>query len=200
MMMNIHKNSAVQEPPIEDKRYKPVYCAELNDWFPHAQVLADKIGVTRNMVYLACNGYTRTCAGFHVCYEEDVAKCKEMTRNHIGVLNADKARLVKENAKLKAERDSEKELADQMRAILAERKAEEERIRKAEQERLELIDHTKQAIESAKAEQERIKRILEALEEQYQRAKADLANAEQKEHDLTMQLLKLEGKIVEKED
>lgn len=186
MIMNINKNSAVQEPPIEDKRCNGVYCPELNKHWKSGVACAEEIGVSVLSIYNVCNGVTNTCKGMHFSYEKNVAECQEITEQRIDVLEA-------ENEKLRAERDAEKELADQMRAILAEREAK----RKAEQERLELIDHTKQAIQNAKAEQERIKRIIETYEAQYKRAESDLVEMEQKEQELTMKLLKLEGKVKE---
>lgn len=188
MIMNIHKNSTVQEPPFVDKRCKGVYCPELNKHWKSGMACAEEIGVSVISIYNVCNRVTNTCKGMHFSYEENVTECQEMTEQHINAL-------AEENAKLKADYETEKELADQMRAIIAERKAEEERKRKAEQERLELIEHTKQAIENAKAEHVRRQRIAEQKEAEAQRAEADVMETETKIEDLTMKLLELEGKV-----
>lgn len=192
MKLDINKNSAIKEPMEipTDKRCNSVYCPELDMWWPSGQKCAEEIGVTPVAIYLACNGGINTCKGMHFCYEKDVARYRTIVRQHITGIND-------ENAKLKAELKAEREAANQWRAYQAQLKAEEEAKRKAEQEHLELIDHTKQAIENAKAEQERIKRIIETYEAQYQRAVADLMEAEKKETDLTMKLLELEGTVKE---
>ena len=192
MKIDVNKNSAIKEPMDipTDKRCNSVYCPELDMWWPSGQKCAEEIGVTPVAIYLACNGGINTCKGMHFCYEKDVARYRTIVRQHITGIND-------ENAKLKAELEAEREIANQWRAYQAQIAAEEEAKRKAEQEHLELIEHTKQAIENAKAEQERLKRIRETYEEQLQRVESDLMNAEHQEYELIDKLLELEGKVKE---
>ena len=187
MKINATEKAILNDPVVTpiDKRLKPVRCLN-NGYVKYADDWAKELGVTREAIYMVCTKKAKTCKGMRFRYDEDVAEVRDGLATEL--TNKDD-----ENAKLKAELEAEREIANQWRAYQAKLKAEEEERLRAEREHLELIEHTRQAIENSKAEQERLKRVRETYENALQRVETDILKEERKEADLINKLLELEG-------
>lgn len=192
MTINVKETATLQDSittPV-DKRCKPVYCIDNGKRWDSAIEAAEELGATVWTIYMVCNGRQRTCKGFRLCYEENVAELRDKMAMEINAKNA--------------ELEAERELANKWRAYEAQIKAEEERIRaeqeairKAEEEHLKAIEDTKTALIKANERKERRQRIVEQKDADLQKSVSRLMETEKEIEELTIKLLKLEGTIKE---
>ena len=159
----------IAHDPVEkhiDKRTKRVWCIETGEPYDSVKVCAKSIGVHYQTLINHLNNKRKSVHGLHYCYEEDIAKYRDMSSAQIAKSNTENEKLRAENEKLRAKSDkerAEREELERKAALWDAYQKEQEAIRKAEEER-------QQKVEKLKARIERRKRIADNLNTQYQAA------------------------------
>lgn len=160
---------------------KPVINRTTGEMYASATDAAEALGVSVYTVSGCCTGKAKTCKGNKLEYVDHVSGNVNSLTAEIRILKAKLAEMEEDAAVGRAIRE------------------EKEAIRKAEEKRLNDIEETKQALIKADEKIARRTRIVENAEAQYQLAVSRLMKAENEKKELTMQLLKLEGKLTEDE-
>lgn len=163
--LNIHNETNIKAKGIHaQKNHKPVICVDTGEVFVSMTDAAEHLGVKIGNISDVINGRAKTIKGKRFCLLSKATENLDILTDQITKLNADA-----EDARKWREYQAEQE---------AIRKAEEERIR-AEQERLAAIERAKaeRAERKRKLEEklERRNRIIERLEAELQRAKVRYA-------------------------
>ena len=159
--LNIHNETTIKAKGTHTMRNnKPVICVDTGEVFASITDAAEHLGVRSTNISKVVTGVYKTCKGMRFCLLSRATENLDILTGQIRTLNADA-----EDARKWREYQAEQE---------AIRKAEEDRIR-AEQERLAAIERAKaeRAERKRKLEErlERRKRIIERQEAELRRAK-----------------------------
>lgn len=158
--LNIHNNANINAKGTHNTAIsKPVICVDTGEVFASITDAAEHFGVTSSNISHAVRGIQKTCKGKRFCFVSKATENLDILTSQITKLNADA-----EDARKWREYQAEQE---------AIRKAEEEHIR-AEQERIAAIERARQEREERKRKLEerleRRQRIIERLEQEIIRA------------------------------
>ena len=170
--INIQNEANIKaEGQFNSRRCKPVICVDNGKVFTSMLDAAEYAGVANSSMVVHLQGKTRTCGGKHFCYLSRVTESLDSIVTRLRETAA-----VEDDAKKWREYQAEQE---------AIRKAEEERIaaeRKAEEERLEAERKAKEKrekeIAKADAKVERCRAIRDRIAAQLAEADRNLMNAE----------------------
>lgn len=162
--LNIHNETTIKAKGTHTMRNnKPVICVDTGEVFASITDAAEHLGVRSTNISKVVTGVYKTCKGMRFCLLSRATENLDILTGQIRTLNADA-----EDARKWREYQAEQE---------AIRKAEEDRIR-AEQERIAAIEKAKADREERKAKLEarveRRRRIIERIESELQRAKERL--------------------------
>ena len=164
MTINGSYNMTMRDPMTDkiDKRCKVVWCTDNGQCWNSAVECAREMGVHVSSIMYACNGRIQTCKGLHFSYAENVTEVQSKMAQRISTVTTNLSEL------------------ERKAALWDAYQAEQEAIRKAEEER-------QQAITKAEAKVERCKRISDnahqkalLADERLAKAEADLAELQNK--------------------
>ena len=159
--LNIHNETTIKAKGTHTMRNnKPVICVDTGEVFASITDAAEHLGVRSTNISKVVTGVYKTCKGMRFCLLSRATENLDILAGQIRTMNADA-----EDARKWRAHQAEQE---------AIRKAEEDRIR-AEQERIAAIERAKAEHEERKkkleARLERRKRIIERIEAELRRAK-----------------------------
>lgn len=143
-----------------DKRYKRVWCTDNGKSWPNAVRCAEEIGVHVQNIRFVCNGRQKTCKGMHFSYEENVAETQQKMAKTISEMSSKQSEL------------------ERKAALWDAYEAEQNSIRKAEEERATAIAKVKEKIERRDRIASRAYEDFLAKQQRLNDAKRELAELE----------------------